>query len=69
MSGTTNVDQNEFEFHLLQFLDKDKHLTVEEKQSKDVAIKIRKYLKDNGELKLPVKSNRDLFRDNDDTIR
>ncbi len=63
MSGTTNVGQNEFEFRLLQFLEKEKKLTVEEKQSRDMAIRIRKYIEENGEIELPVKSNRKMVND------
>lgn len=63
MSGTTNVGQNEFEFRLLQFLEKEKKLTVEEKQSRDMAIKIRKYMEENGEIELPLKSNKEIVND------
>ena len=63
MSGTTNVGQNEFEFRLLQFLKKEKELTVEEKQSRDMAIKIRKYMEENGEIELPVKPNKEKVND------
>ena len=62
MNGTTNVD---LEFRLLQFLEKEKRLTVEEKQSKDVAIKIREYLEKNVELELPVNSNKKLVKAQD----
>lgn len=59
MSGTTNVGQrNELEFRLLQFMDKEKELTVEEKQNKDVSIKIRKYLEKNGAIEVPVYPNK-----------
>ena len=63
MSGTTNVGQNEFEFRLLQCLEKEKKLTVEEKQSRDMAIKIRKYMEENGEIELPLKSNKEIVND------
>ena len=63
MSGTTNVGQNEFEFRLLQFLKKEKELTVEEKQSRDMAIKIRKYMEENGEIELPFKPNKEKVND------
>ena len=59
MSGTTNVGQtNELEFRLLQFMDREKKLTVEEKQNRDVSIKIRKYLAEQGAIEVQVYPNK-----------
>lgn len=59
MNGTTNVDQtNEFEFRLLEFMDKEKKLTVEQSQRRDYGIKIRKYLEENGVREIAVYPNK-----------
>lgn len=59
MNGTTNVDQtNEFEFRLLEFMDKERKLTVEQSQRRDYGIKIRKYLEENGVREIAVYPNK-----------
>jgi len=62
--GTTNVGQNEILFGVVQFYrDRNRQLNFEEKQQRDEAIKIRKYLIENGELEIPVYP--DIVKDKD----
>ncbi len=67
MSGTTNVDQtnqsSELEFRLLQFMEKERTLTVEEKQNRDISIKIKRYLKEKGAIEVPVYPNKEVTKD------